>query len=55
MYLNNVPGGVMMQFCNDDGWSEEDISLVLALGGEKKFYFKNFRFCRQRFSETLNL
>lgn len=35
MYLNNVPGGVMMQFCNDDGWSEKDISLVLALGGEK--------------------
>lgn len=35
MYLNNDPGGVIMQFCND-GWSEKDISLVLSLGGGKK-------------------
>lgn len=42
MYLNNDPGGVIMQFCND-GWSEKDISLVLSLGGGKKYLLQKFQ------------
>lgn len=42
MYLNNDPGGVIMQFCND-WWSEKDISLVLSLGGGKKNLLQKFQ------------